>query len=72
MPILVVIKILIIGALFGAIFMFISAFTGPSKQGAHGASLSPNKFMVIIRFILKLTVFILLILLPFFILKLIA
>lgn len=31
MPFLILIKILIIGALFGAVFMFISALTGPSK-----------------------------------------
>jgi hypothetical protein len=72
MSILIVIKILIIGALFGAVFMFISAFTGSPRQGLPGAPLGPNKFLVIIRFILKLIVFILLIIFPFFLLKLIA
>ena len=72
MPLLIVIKVLIIGALFGAVFMFISAFTGSSRQGSGSASLNPNKFLVIIRFFLKLVVFILIIILPFFILKLIA
>ena len=72
MPLVILLKILIIGALFGAVLMFISAFTRSKGESDARLNPGPNKLMVIVRFILKLIVFILIIIFPFFLLRLIA
>jgi hypothetical protein len=71
MALFIVFKALIIGALLGALIMFLSSFAGGSKNGSSLQAGYPSRLQVIFRFFLKLTVFILLLIIPFFLLKVI-
>lgn len=71
MALFVVFKALVIGALLGGLIMFISSFSGrPANARYIGASYT-TRFQVALRFFLKLILFILLLAIPFFLLRVI-
>ena len=72
MHLLIIFKALIIGALFGGLIMFISAFTGKPKVATAGHSSFADKALTLIRFFCKLVLFFLALALPLFLIKIIA
>jgi hypothetical protein len=71
MVLYIVLKALIVGALLGALIMFISSFAGGSTGTPSVRVGIASRFQIVLRFLLKLTVFILLLLIPFFLLRVI-
>lgn len=71
MALFIVFKALIIGALLGALIMFISSFVSQPTGGEYVRVSYSSRFRIIVRFFLKLITFILLLAIPFFLLKVI-
>ena len=76
MILLVVFKAAVVGALLGALLMFISTFA--AKSGANTSRTRPfipnsfsEKFLISIRFFAKLLIFLLMLLIPIILLKII-
>ena len=71
MALFIVFKALIIGALLGALMMFLSSFAGGSRAALPIQAGYPSRLQIIFRFFLKLIVFVLLLIIPFFLLRVI-